>query len=93
MPTVYAVDVQPGRAESNMSKQNVCADTDSVHKYGKMCRAEGVRADLLIGLRWRNAESGPALFLWTCRCPAVMVIPTLLSGDESEAEGQRVLSV
>lgn len=76
-----------------MSKQNVCADTDDVHKYGEMCGAENVRVDLLIGLRRRNAASGPALFIWPCRCPAVTVIPTRLSRDESQAEGQRVLSV
>lgn len=36
-----------------MSKQNVCADTDNVHKYGEMCRAEKVRADLF---DWSQVE-------------------------------------
>lgn len=77
-----------------MSKQNIRADTDNVHKYGEMCRAEQSACGFI---DWSQvggeAESRPASLMWTCRCPAVTVIPARLSGDESEAEGQRVLSV
>lgn len=52
-----------------------------------------VRVDLLIGLRWRNAASSPELFVWTCRCPAAVSVPTRRLGDESEAEDQRASTV
>lgn len=66
---------------SRVKCPKTCADTDvdNVHKCREMCRAVMAHADLLISLRWRNAES--------------KLFPSWLLGDESEAEGQRVLSV